>query len=129
MHTNPHMAERFPLNLLTPKAHAYLNSSFANHDFHRKAQKEPNLIIHPDDAAARGIEDGRPVKVFNDRGEFIVIAKVSPTVLQGVVVSALGGWRKHAKSTSTLAAVNPTVFADLGNAPTFNDVLVEVELA
>ncbi|MGQ0463816.1 MAG: molybdopterin-containing oxidoreductase family protein [Sporichthyaceae bacterium] len=128
-HSNPHMAERFPLNLLTPKAHAYLNSSFANHDFHRKAQKEPNLIIHPDDAAARGIEDGRPVRVFNDRGDFVVVAKVSDTVLPGVVVSALGGWRKHAKSTSTLAAVNPTVFADLGNAPTFNDVLVEVEIA
>ncbi|MGQ0845668.1 MAG: molybdopterin-containing oxidoreductase family protein [Sporichthyaceae bacterium] len=127
--TNPHMAQRYPLNLLTPKAHAYLNSSFANHDFHRKAQKEPALIIHPSDAEARGVEDGRPVKVFNDRGEFVVVAKLSDTVLPGVVVCSLGGWRKHAKSTSTLAAVNSTVFADLGNAPTFNDVLVQVELA
>jgi anaerobic selenocysteine-containing dehydrogenase len=69
------------------------------------------------------------VKVFNDRGEFVVVAKLSDTVLPGVVVCSLGGWRKHAKSTSTLAAVNSTVFADLGNAPTFNDVLVQVELA
>lgn len=127
--TNPELAARFPLNLLTPKAHAYLNSSFGNLPFHRRAQKEPNVIIHPDDAAARGIGDGQPVRIFNDRGEFLVLAKIDDSVLPGVIVSSLGGWRKHAKGTTTLAAVNSTRFADLGNAPTFSDTLVEVELA
>lgn len=128
-HTNPEMAARYPLNLLTPKSHAYLNSSFANHSFHRRAQKEPNVIIHPDDAAARGIRDGDAVRVFNDRGHFTVLAKLDSAVLPGVVVSSLGGWRKHSKGTATLAAVNSTRFADLGNAPTFSDTLVEVEIA
>jgi anaerobic selenocysteine-containing dehydrogenase len=128
-HTNPELAARYPLNLLTPKSHAYLNSSFANHAFHRQVQKEPNVIIHPDDAAARRISDGDVVRVFNDRGEFTVLAKLDDAVLPGVVVSSLGGWRKHAKATSTLAAVNSTQFADLGNAPTFSDTLVEVEIA
>ncbi len=87
------------------------------------------MIIHPDDAAERGIPDGDPVRVFNDRGEFVVLAKLDDAVLPGVVVSSLGGWRKHAKATATLAAVNSTRFADLGNAPTFSDTLVQVELA
>jgi len=47
----------------------------------------------------------------------------------GVVVSPMGGWRKNSKAGATLAAVNPTVFGDLGNAPTFSDTLVEIEIA
>jgi anaerobic selenocysteine-containing dehydrogenase len=128
-HTDPELAARYPLNLLSPKSHAYLNSSFANQARQRQVQKEPNVIIHPDDAAARGISDGQPVRVFNDRGEFTVLAKLDDAVLRGVVVSSLGGWRKHSKATATLAAVNSTRFADLGNAPTFSDTLVEVEIA
>ncbi|MBW0125739.1 molybdopterin-containing oxidoreductase family protein [Pseudonocardia oceani] len=128
-HTNPELAARFPLNLLTPKSHAYINSSFGSQAFHRQAQKEPNVIIHPDDAAARGIADGAPVRIFNERGEFVVLAKIDDSVLPGVVVSSMGGWRKHSKAGQTLASVNPTEFADLGNAPTFSDTLVEVESA
>jgi anaerobic selenocysteine-containing dehydrogenase len=128
-HTNPELARRYPLNLLTPKSHAYLNSSFGHQAFQRQVQKEPNVIIHPDDAAERGIGDGDPVRVFNDRGEFVVLAKLDEAVLPGVVVSSLGGWRKHSKATATLAAVNSTRFADLGNAPTFSDTLVQVEPA
>lgn len=128
-HTNPELAARFPLNLLTPKSHAYINSSFGSQAFHRQAQKEPNVIIHPDDAEARGIADGAPVRIFNERGEFVVLAKIDDSVLPGVVVSSMGGWRKHSKAGQTLASVNPTEFADLGNAPTFSDTLVEVESA
>ena len=126
---DPERAARFPLNLLTPKSHAYINSSYANHDHHRKVQKEPSVVIHPDDAAARGISDGVPVRVFNDRGEFTVQAKLDTAVQPGVVVSSLGGWRKHSLGGATLAAVNSTRFADLGNAPTFSDTLVDVEIA
>jgi len=125
---DPERAARFPLNLLTPKSHAYINSSYANHDHHRKVQKEPSVVIHPDDAAARGIADGVPVRVFNDRGEFTVQAKLDTAVQPGVVVSSLGGWRKHSLGGATLAAVNSTRFADLGNAPTFSDTLVDVEI-
>lgn len=128
-HTNPELAARYPLNLLSPKSHAYLNSSFGNLARQRQVQKEPNVIIHPGDAAARGISEGRPVRVFNDRGAFTVLAKLDDAVLPGVVVSSLGGWRKHSKATATLAAVTSTQFADLGNAPTFSDTLVEIELA
>jgi len=85
-------------------------------------------VIHPEDAAARGISDGVPVRVFNDRGEFTVQAKLDTAVQPGVVVSSLGGWRKHSLGGATLAAVNSTRFADLGNAPTFSDTLVDVEI-
>ena len=53
----------------------------------------------------------------------------SNSPLPGVVVSGLGGRRKHSTATATLAAVNSASFADLGNAPAFSDTLVQVETA
>ena len=125
---DPELAARFPLNLLTPKSHAYINSSFANIESLQKVL-DPSVVIHPDDAAARGIVEGTPVRVFNARGEFTVLASLNTTVQPGVVVTAMGGWRKNSPARATLGTVNSTRFADLGNAPTFSDTLVEVESA
>ncbi|KQT90785.1 molybdopterin oxidoreductase [Marmoricola sp. Leaf446] len=121
------LAARFPLNLLSPKAHAFINSSYGNLARHRRVQKEPVLLINPEDAGERDIEDGATVRVFNDRGAFTVRAKVDASVMPGVTVSSLGHWRKHSIDLATPASLNPTAFADLGNAPTFSDTLVEVE--
>jgi anaerobic selenocysteine-containing dehydrogenase len=125
--TNPELAAKYPLNLLTPKSHAYLNSSSANLPFQRKVQGEQTILISPEDAEERGITTGQYVRVFNDRGEFVIRAKIDASVLTGVAVSPVGGWRMHAKALSTIAAVTPTRFADLGNAPTFSDTLVQIE--
>lgn len=127
-HSNPELASKYPLNLITPKSHAYLNSSFANLDFHRKVQRDPVLMINPVDAAERGIENGATVRVFNERGEFTVAAKLDKSVIAGVTVCSMGYWRKNSLSMATPASLNPTAFADLGNAPTFSDTLVEVQI-
>ncbi|SFR69711.1 formate dehydrogenase major subunit [Halogeometricum rufum] len=46
---------------------------------------EDVLQIHPDDAAARGIEDGDEVRVSNDRGTVTVEADVTPGIRHGTV--------------------------------------------
>lgn len=117
----------YRLNLISPKSHAYLNSSAGDQPYQRRVQGEPTLTIHPEDAEERGIADGRYVRVFNDRGQFVVLARVSDDVVRGVVVSPMGAWPKNAKDQSSVNAVNPFAFADLGNAPTFSDTRVEVE--
>ena len=85
--------------------------------------------MHPHDAAERGITDGTFVRVFNDRGQFVALARVTDQIAPGVVMAPMGAWRKNAKGHSTVNAVNPFVFADLGNAPTFSDTKVEIEPA
>lgn len=127
--SNPELAQKYPLSLITPKSHAYLNSSFANLNTHQKVQRDPVLLMNPEDAAVRGISKGAVVRVFNDRGEFSVEVKIDKAVLSGVTVCHMGFWRKASKSWSTPASVNPTAFADLGNAPTFSDTLVQIELS
>jgi anaerobic selenocysteine-containing dehydrogenase len=117
----------YPLNLISPKSHAFLNSSYGNLGAQQRVQGgEPSALVHPDDAGARGIADGDLIRVFNERGEFVVRAKLSDEVAKGVVMSAMGGWRAQAKGLTTVNAVNPVEFADLGNAPTFSDTRVEV---
>jgi formate dehydrogenase major subunit len=46
---------------------------------------EDVLQIHPDDAAARGIDDGAQVRVENDRGRVELAAEVTPAVRRGTV--------------------------------------------
>ena len=48
--------------------------------------------MSPEDAAARGIEDGVAVRVFNDRGSFSCAARVSDDARPGVLVAPMGWW-------------------------------------
>jgi anaerobic selenocysteine-containing dehydrogenase len=51
----PQLARKYPLAVISPPAHNFLNSSFANLPSFVKAEKEPRLDIHPADANARGM--------------------------------------------------------------------------
>ena len=127
--TDAARAGRYPLNLLSPKSHAFLNSSYGNLPRQRRAAGEPSITLHPDDAAKRSIREATLVRVFNDRGSFEAVAHVSDSVKAGVVVAPVGYWRKLSRSASTVNAANAPAFADLGNAPTFSDNLVDVAVA
>jgi anaerobic selenocysteine-containing dehydrogenase len=119
--------ERYPLALLSPKAHAFLNSTYGNTDRQlRLMHARQQLILHPDDAAARGIVDGQAVRVLSPQGELEAHAQVSADVARGVVVCPMGYWRGASPNGATVNAVTPTGFADLGHAPRFSDARVQV---
>ncbi|TWT09545.1 molybdopterin-dependent oxidoreductase [Reyranella sp. CPCC 100927] len=127
--TNPALASRYTLNMLSPKSHAFLNSSYGNmalQQHHAGAQK---VILNPHDATVRGIAGGEVVRVFNDRGAFEAIAEISGDTMAGIVVAPMGYWPHHNRSRRSVNAINPPAFADYGNAPTFSDTLVEVAKA
>jgi anaerobic selenocysteine-containing dehydrogenase len=121
------LAESYPLAMVTPKTHLFLNSTFANQRRQHSAQPEPYVVIHPVDAEARGIADGVVVRVFNDRGEFTCRTAVSDDAREGVVVAPMGWWaRDYADGVGGQATTSQRL-TDLGSAPTFNDNRVEVE--
>jgi anaerobic selenocysteine-containing dehydrogenase len=124
--TKPDLAAKYPLQLLTPPASSFLNSTFANLDPQRKAAGERTLEIHPTDAAKRGIADGAMVSVFNGRGRFRARAVVAETVKPGVVVSLGLWWRKWTDDGVNCNATTSTATTDLGGGGTFFDNLVEV---
>jgi len=123
----PALAQRYPLSLITPKSHAFLNSNYGNLPAQTtQAGEEQAVILHPDDAEQRGIVAGAPIRVFNDRGSFEAFATISPDVMPGVVMAPSGYWHRSNRRGATVHAVTPPAYADLGRAPTFSDVLVQV---
>ena len=124
--SNPGLARRYPLAFISPPARNFLNSSFANLPTSIEEERMPRVEIHPDDAAARDIGDGASVRVFNDRGNLLAMARVTDRARKGVVVAPSVWWRKLAPGGENANAVTSQALTDLGRAPTFYDCLVEV---
>ncbi len=122
----PELAKRYPLAFISPPARNFLNSSFANLPAFVEEERTPRLWLHPDDAAARGIVDGAPVRIFNDRGAFAASARVTDRTKPGVAVAPSVWWRKLAPGGDNANAVTSQHLTDLGRAATFYDCLVEV---
>jgi anaerobic selenocysteine-containing dehydrogenase len=127
--SNPALAKRFPLAMISPPARNALNSSFANLPTFLDSEKTPHLDIHPDDAAARGIIDGDKVRVFNERGELALTARVTDRARRGVVVALSLWWRKLSPDGNNANTLTGQALTDMGRAATFYDVLVQVERA
>ena len=125
--TDAALAQRFPLAMITPKTHLFLNSTFANQKRQHSAQPRPEVVLHPDDAGPRGIEDGTSVRVFNDRGAFSCTARVSDDARPGVLVAPMGWWNADYADRRSGQATTSQRLTELGSAPTFNDNRVEVE--
>ncbi len=83
-------------------------------------------MINPADTGQWGITDGGEVRVFNDRGDFHAVARITEDARPGVIVAPMGYWAMGSRKGHTVNAINPPAFADCGNAPTFSDTLVEV---
>jgi anaerobic selenocysteine-containing dehydrogenase len=117
---------RYPLAMISPPARNFLNSTFVNLQSLRDIEGEPVLEMHADDAAARGIADAQVVRVFNDRGEYLCKARVSPRARPGVVNGLGIWWRKFGLAGTNVNQLTSQRLTDLGRAPTFYDCLVEV---
>lgn len=126
----PALAERFPLSLISPKSHAFMNSNYGNLPAQvAQAGEQQAVLLHPEDAGPRGISAGTPIRVFNERGAFEAFATLSADVMRGVVVAPAGFWQRSNQRGPTVHALTPPAFADLGRAPTFSDMLVDVVAA
>jgi anaerobic selenocysteine-containing dehydrogenase len=118
--------KRFPLTLLSPPEHPFLNSTFANVPALAGAAGKARLLLHPDEAAPRGIGSGDRVRVHNDRGEFSALATVTEDVRPGVAVSYGVRWARFSADGRTVNDTTSQALTDLGGAAVFYDNAVEV---
>jgi anaerobic selenocysteine-containing dehydrogenase len=124
--SNPALAARYPLAMISPPARNFLNTSFANLPRFLELEGGPKLEIHPDDAAPRAIVDGARLRIFNDRGAFRARAVLTDRVRPGLVVSPSIWWRKLSGDGENANAVTSAALSDVGGGATFYDCLVEV---
>jgi anaerobic selenocysteine-containing dehydrogenase len=114
-----------PLVMITPAAHTFLNTQFANNPELRKRSKGPRVLVNPADAASRGLVDGQAARVFNGNGEFRAYVEVSDRVAQGVVAAPKGHWPKLSGGANPNALVDERD-ADMGRGPVYHDNFVDV---
>ena len=120
----PAGAERYPLTLISPSVPQTVSSTFGQ----LRSGPVP-LEMHPDDAAARGLDTGdKPrVRVFNDYGEVRCRLRLNPDLKPGVTLLPKGAWFRSTESDNNACALAPDTLTDVGAGACFNDARVEVE--
>lgn len=119
------LAARYPLELVTPKNDDSLNSTFGNRDW--VDRQTALLMLHPADAARRGIAAGDRVRVFNGRGSCELVAEVGGAVPAGVARASGVRWNKRAPDCRNVNVLTSDRLTDIGGGPVFYSCLVEVE--
>ena len=117
---DPKTAE-FPLALISPALATQISSYFG-----QLRTAPATLAMSRTDAAARGISDGDPIRIWNTWGEVHCIATIDADQREGVCALPKGLWRKHTANGFTSNALIPPHVADLGGQAAFNDARVQV---
>ncbi len=107
------------LALISAANHYLINGTFSRSPLHARSGA-PVLVLHPKDAASRGIDDGAAVRVSNRRGWFDATALVSDRTREGVAATSKGlsPSRNRGSSVNATTADRET---DLGDGATFHD--------
>jgi len=85
------LAMRYPLQLVTTHIMRRAHSQYDNLPWLRELQPQA-ISVNAADALARGINHGDLVRVFNDRGQMIIPARVTERIMPGVVDIPQGAW-------------------------------------
>ncbi|MCB7320837.1 molybdopterin-containing oxidoreductase family protein [Lacrimispora sp. 210928-DFI.3.58] len=124
-YTDCHGGE-YPLKLIAVPSCYTLNSIFLERESLVEQKGEAELLLHPADAKARGIEDGDPIKAFNDLAEVNFKARVTGLVAEGAA-AAPGIFCSDTTGTELLVnALHHERLSDIGEATTLNDNTIDV---
>jgi anaerobic selenocysteine-containing dehydrogenase len=115
--------------LVSPANHYFLNSIFANVARQQHRAGPATLLIHPDDAAPRGIAPGDQVRIGNARGAFFATAELTDRVRPGVVATTKGYWPVDARDGATVTATVAERDSDMGGGAVYHDNRVQVARA
>jgi anaerobic selenocysteine-containing dehydrogenase len=113
--------DAYPLALISPASERTISSTLGE-----LPRPEVKLLLHPTDAASRGIVDDDDVRVWNELGEVRCRAQVGAWVRPGTVVLPKGLWRRSTRNGLTATALSPATLTDLGGGACFNDARVQV---
>ena len=131
-------AQRYPLHLLSNQPKTRLHSQLDNGRTSRndKINDREATRMNPDDAAARNIQEGDFIRLYNDRGACLSVAILTDDLRPGVVQLPTGAWFNPADPSQEHSLEihgNPNVLtrdvgtSQLGQGPSAFSTLVEVE--
>lgn len=112
----------YPLALISPASDRTISSTLGE-----LPRPEVRLEMNPEDAAARGLDEGDELRIWNALGEVRIKAHLTHLVRPGTVAMPKGVWRRHTANGYTSNALSPDTLSDLGGGACFNDARVQVE--
>src|SRR5437660_839334 len=118
-------AARWPLRLLTAPGYFQAHTAYSGVAFLRRREGEPYCVLHPEEAAKRGLADGAKVRLFNERGEVGLLLKISDEVMPGVVL--VPGQRPDQETLGgTVNMLCADRYTDLGEGATYQSTFLDV---
>jgi len=114
----------YPLYFMTPNTKNRIHSQFNNLRTILALSPAPELLINPDDALERGIEDGARTRIFNGRGELTAKVKFDYGIKRGCVSMTNGWWINQGGTVNFLSLGRAT---DMGHGAAFHNNRVDVE--
>ncbi|HEX5454520.1 MAG TPA: molybdopterin-dependent oxidoreductase [Stellaceae bacterium] len=118
-------AARWPLRLLTAPGYFQAHTAYSGVDFLRRREGPPFCVLHPDEAARRGLADGARVRLYNDRATVGLVLKVSDEVLPGVVL--VPGQRSEDETLAgTVNQLCSDRYTDIGDGATYQSTHLDV---
>ncbi len=103
---NP-LAEKYPLVYLQEHARFRTHTQWYETPVLRELDPEPQGKVNSIDAAARGVENGDYIEVFNDRGHAVVKCLIDESIAPGVISIPKGWQRDQFKAGCYQEMTNP----------------------
>ncbi len=126
---NDPLASEYPLQLINTHYKRRTHGQFDRVPWLRELEPQ-EMMINTRDADARGLKNGEMVRVFNERGEIHIRARVTERIMPGVVDVPQGAWWEPDENGVDKGG-NPNVLTSEKISPTggfaYNTCLVQVE--
>ena len=124
---NSQTSSQFPYRLISPPGAFILNSSMGNiEELLKAAGGEPQVLIHPDTAAAHCISDGGKIVIRSERGFITRRVKVTLDARPGTVIAVGQWWPKLAPDGKGLNELTSQELTDLGGGSLFGNTVVSI---
>jgi len=114
----------FPFNLMSPNTKNRIHSQFGNLESIKAVDPEPFATINLGDAQKKRINNNDLIRVFNDRGELTIKAKIDASLRPGNIVIVNGYWQEEGACPNVLSKGRET---DMGHGTAFHDNMVNYE--
>ncbi|MFX1521067.1 MAG: molybdopterin-dependent oxidoreductase [Promethearchaeota archaeon] len=112
----------YPLRLISSGHPLFLHSQYYN-----IRPIKPFILINPNDALERGVNDGDKVRVFNEKGSLILSARISEKIPEGVTWTFRSPWVSLSDDKKNVNILTNDGFQSLNHGSTFNSTFVDLE--
>ena len=115
--------------MLSPASAWLMNSSYGNDATVRERMGPATAILHPEEAAARGLAEGQEVMLENETGRLPLIVSISEEAPPGTVLVHKSRWPKGEASGANVNVLNPGRKTDMAESSSVHGVEAELRPA